>query len=206
MEGRPEGRSGRLGPPSAHFSLAPPPGALWEGPGWPQSLNLALRTALGPARRLQATRAAEGVSGRNWLGSLREREEGSFLPLISLVLRVVCPWLVSPIAAMVAPGKLGSGWSQEERWARQGCGQGHSGDLRAEARLPGAQSEVLLGICPPLPPPDRVSIKWEWRRHSVDQVDALTVGHWVGLVAPGAPQPTKEGGLVDKHPSLLSLQ
>lgn len=45
-------------------------------------------------------------------------EKGGVLPAFSLVVSVVWPLLVSPISAMAAPGKLGSGWTQGQRWGR----------------------------------------------------------------------------------------
>lgn len=76
-------------------------------------------------------------------------------------------WVVWPLAGF--PGLCHPGpWEVRIRMDLGGGadrGQGHSRDLRrAEVRLPGAQSEFLLGICPP-PSPQIMcsSVKWEWR-------------------------------------------
>lgn len=96
---------------------------------------------------------------------------------------------------------LGS-WDRDGLKERDGAGeQGRSSDLRrAEARLPGTQSEVLLGICPP-PSPEIMGspARQEWRAPPCSLPPPIA--HWEELMPPGAQQPTKERKcLLDKYP------
>lgn len=125
----------------AGLAAVPDPSSAWGCPGsYPES-----------------TGSAEPVSGRDWRGSLREREKGGFLPAVSLVLRVVRPLAAFLNLCGGAPGKLGSGWSQGERYGDRGI------QRRAEARRQGHRSPV--GHLSPTPSPRscaRVSNRSGW--------------------------------------------
>lgn len=133
------------GPQSALFSLGPASRLPLGGAGPATTPYWALGAAGGPgagkgARKPRQDRPGEGGFGRG-------RSE-SFCP------PPACGWFPQSLP----PWPLGS-------WDQDGFrGQGHSRDSRrAEARLPGAQSEFLLGICPPPSPQIKCSsVKWEW--------------------------------------------
>lgn len=111
-----EGRSGRRGPLPAHFPLGGAGPATTALPGF----GFCCGSCQGRERRYLGCRK-RCLDGPGEGGSGRGRRE-AFCPPSAWW---CCgPWLVSPISAMAAPGKLGSGWTQGERWGR-GAGALH---------------------------------------------------------------------------------